>query len=139
LGIVPKKRKILFVEDEMNMRFFLKTLLETNGFSPVMARNGKEGIELARKKHPEMILLDVMMPEQGGSLMYINLKKEKELRGIPVIILSGIAKRTFFHYLDMLNVNTKQKIPYPEAYIQKPPEPEHLLCQIQNVLKINVS
>lgn len=137
--MVSKKTKILFVEDEMNMRFFLKTLLETNGFLPVMAKNGIEGIGLARKEHPKLILLDVMMPEQGGAMMYVDLKKEKDLSKIPVLILSGVAKKTFFHYLDMVNANTRQKIPYPEAYIQKPPEPDYLVRRIQNLLSRDMS
>jgi len=137
LETVEKTIKILFVEDEMNMRFFLKTLLETNGFFPIIAKNGKEGIRLAKEESPDLILLDVMMPEQGGSLMYQNLREEEVFRMIPVIILSGISKRMFYHYLDMVNVQKQEKIPYPEAYIQKPPEPNHLLRMIQKVLKLD--
>ena len=130
-----KKRKILFVEDELNMRFFLKTFLETNGFLPLMAKNGREGIQIAGKEKPDLIILDVMMPEQGGALTYTSLQREEELSDIPVIILSGVEKRAFFHYLDMTNANTGENIPYPEAYVQKPPEPDHLLDLIENILK----
>lgn len=128
-----KTIKILFIEDEMHMRFFLKTLLETSGFFPIMAKNGKEGLCMARKESPDLILLDVMMPEKGGALTYQTL--QEELGMIPVIILSGISKKTFYHYLDMLNAQNQKKIPYPEAYIQKPPEPDHVLRMIQKVLK----
>ncbi|MFH2067351.1 MAG: response regulator [Pseudomonadota bacterium] len=131
---ISRKAKILFIEDEMNMRFFLKTLLETNGFFPIMARNGREGLQLARKELPEMILLDVMMPEQGGALTYVKIREDLDLRAIPVMILSGIAKQTFFHYLDMVNTGKTEKIPFPEAYIQKPPEPDHLLHWIQKII-----
>lgn len=69
--------------------------------------------------------------------MYQNLREEEVFRMIPVIILSGISKRMFYHYLDMVNVQKQEKIPYPEAYIQKPPEPNHLLRMIQKVLKLD--
>jgi CheY-like chemotaxis protein len=134
LETISPKAKILFIEDEMNMRYFLKTLLETNGFFPIMARNGREGLQLARKEHPELILLDVMMPEQGGALTYVKIREEDDLRDIPVMILSGIAKQTFFHYLDMVNAVKTKTIPFPEAYIQKPPEPDHLLHWIQKIV-----
>lgn len=121
---------VLFVEDEMDMRFFLKTLLETSGFHPIAARNGKEGFAKARKEKPDIMIIDVMMPEEGGALLYQKMKTEKGFEDIPVIVLSAVPKSTFYHYLKMLNSQTGKEIPHPDAYVEKPPDPQHLLQTI---------
>jgi len=128
-------KKILVVDDELDTRTFLFTLLETSGYAPVVAVDGKEGILKARQVKPELIILDVMMPEEGGIQLYRNIKNDAQLRNTPVIMLSGIAKKTFFHALNMLNLNTSKMVPEPEAYIEKPPEPEELLEWTRNLLQ----
>ena len=128
-------KQVLIVEDEMNMRFFLMTLMKTAGFNPLGAKNGKEGIQLARNQRPDLILLDVMMPEQGGALTYREFRTTPEFKDVPVIILSGVAKNTFYHYLKMLNAQIHETIPLPDAYLEKPPEPERLLEVINSIIK----
>ncbi len=121
------KKKVLVVDDELDTRTFISTLLETNGYRPIVAVDGEEGIEKARESKPAVIILDVMMPREGGIQMYRQLKTDEELRNIPVIMLSAIAKKTFFHSQKMLNIYRGQTVPEPEAYIEKPPETEELL------------
>lgn len=127
-----KKKTILVVDDEMDMRTFITTLLETSGYRPIVAANGEEGIRKAREHKPAVIILDVMMPKEGGVQMYRQLKTDEELKGIPVIMLSAIAKKTFFHSQKMLNTYRGQMVPEPEAYIEKPPESEQLLKVLQD-------
>ena len=127
-------KKILVIEDQMDMRFFLTTLLETNGFAPAMARNGIEGIEKAKAICPDMIILDVMMPGQGGAQTYRELKSDDALQHIPVIILSAVAQHTFLHYLKMLNAREGLNIPLPDSYIEKPPEVPYLLNTIRRLI-----
>ena len=127
-----KKKTILVVDDEMDMRTFITTLLETSGYRPIVATNGEEGIRKAREHKPAVIILDVMMPKEGGVQMYRELKTDEQLKGIPVIMLSAIAKKTFFHSQKMLNTYRGQMVPEPEAYIEKPPETEQLLKVLQD-------
>jgi CheY-like chemotaxis protein len=122
-----KKKKILIVDDELDMRIFIKTLLETRGYKPVVTRDGKEGMRKAKSVVPDLIILDVMMPEEGGVQMYRQLKTDQNLKDIPVIMVSAISKKTFSHYLKMLNVQKEGHIPEPEAYMEKPPEADALL------------
>jgi CheY-like chemotaxis protein len=122
-----KKKKILVVDDELDMRTFITTLLETSGYRPIVATNGEEGIAKAREHKPAVIILDVMMPKEGGVQMYRELKTDEQLKSIPVIMLSAIAKKTFFHSQKLLNTYRGQIVPEPEAYIEKPPETEQLL------------
>jgi two-component system, OmpR family, phosphate regulon response regulator PhoB len=130
------KRKILVVDDELDTRIFISTLLETSGYKPIVAMDGLEGLKKAREIRPELIILDVMMPREGGVEMYRQLKADETLRTIPVIMLSGIAKKTFFHSQNLLNLYESHIVPEPEAYIEKPPEPEELLQWTRNLLEL---
>ena len=122
-----KKKTVLIVEDELDMRIFISTLLETSGYQPVMTKNGNEGMRKAKGVCPDLIILDVMMPGEGAVQMYRQLKTHETLCNIPVIMLSAVAEKTFSHYLNMVNARLKDPIPDPDAYIEKPPEAEDLL------------
>jgi two-component system phosphate regulon response regulator PhoB len=122
-----QNKKVLVVDDEMDMRIFLSTLLETSGYKAIIASNGEEGIEKARKHKPAAIILDVLMPKSGGIQMYREVKTDKDLKTIPVIMISAIAKKTFLHSMKMLNSYRGETVPEPEGYIEKPPESDELL------------
>jgi len=128
------KKRIMVVDDELDMRVFISTLLETSGYKPLVATQGLEGIQKAREAKPDLIILDVMMPKQGGIQMYREIKTDDALKHIPVIILSAIAKKTFFHSQNVLDAYKGQPVPEPEAYIEKPPESDELLQCIENLL-----
>lgn len=121
------QKTVLVVDDEMDMRFFVSTLFKTSGYAAVTCRNGKEGFEKAKEIQPHLIILDVMMPGQGGALMYKELKTHDKMKHIPVIMLSGVGEQSFRHYLKMLNIKMQFKVPDPDRYFEKPPDPEHLL------------
>jgi CheY-like chemotaxis protein len=127
-------KKVLVVDDELDMRTYISTLLETSGFKPLLAENGIQGLDMARRDKPKLIILDVMMPKESGINMYRELRKDPELKGIPVIMLSALSRKTFFHSQKLLDEYNGEKIPEPEAYIEKPPEPEELLQAIENSL-----
>ena len=122
-----QKKKVLIVEDELDMRIFISTLLETSGYQPIITRDGNEGLLKAKDDCPDLIILDVMMPGEGGVHMYRQLKTDQTLCEIPVIMLSAVAQKTFAHYLNMVNARLKDPIPDPDAYIEKPPEAEELI------------
>ena len=122
-----KKRRVLVVDDEMDMRVFISTLLETNGYEPIVAVDGKEGIQKALEHKPAAIIMDVLMPKEGGVEMYRAVKTDGELKHMPVIVISAIAKKTFHHSLRLLNTSRGEAVPQPEAYIEKPPEIEEVL------------
>lgn len=128
-------KKVLVVDDELDMRTFLTTLLETNGYKPVSAEDGIHGLEVARDKMPALIILDIMMPKESGINLYRELKSDPELKDIPVIMLSALSRKTFFHSQRVLDEYKGEKIPEPAAYIEKPPEPDELLEAIQESLK----
>jgi len=128
-------KKVLVVDDELDMRTFITTLLETNGFKPLTAQDGFQGLEVARKSRPALIILDIMMPKESGINLYRELRNDPDLKDIPVIMLSALSKKTFFHSQKVLDEYKGEKIPEPAAYIEKPPEPDEILEAIRNALK----
>ena len=130
-----KEKKILIVDDDLNMRIFISIMLEANGYKAIVTKDGKEGILEAKKVSPALIILDLMMPQQGGILMYRQLKVDKILKDIPVIILSGVDRKAFSHSLKMLNMGQDNPIPEPEAFLEKPPKAEDLLNIVEALLK----
>jgi len=130
------KKKVLVVDDEMDMRIVITTVLETSGFQPIVTREGRTGIRKAREIQPDAIILDVMMPGEGGVRMFKDLKADETLKMIPVIMLSAVKKESFLHYLKMLQSQVNQPIPMPSAYLEKPFDPEELIQTLQSVLSL---
>jgi len=127
-------KKILVVDDEQDVRVFMTTLLETSGFKPLAATNGREGLEMARRQKPALIIMDIMMPKESGIFMYREVKKDPQLSGIPVIMVSALSKKTFFHSQQVVDEYEGVKMPEPAAYIEKPPDADELLEVIRKVL-----
>jgi len=130
------KPTILIVDDEMDMRIFMSTLFETSGYRPVAVRDGRQGLAKAAALKPELIILDVMMPGEGGAMMYKALKEDRQLSHIPVIMCSAVAKLSFDHYLKMLNARLEIPVPDPEGYMEKPPDPDGLLALARRVMMV---
>ena len=120
-------KKVLIVDDELDVRIYVRTLFETSGYTPIVTRNGREGLEKAKELSPDLIILDVMMREVGGVTMYRELKTDPELKHIPVIMLTGIGEKSFSHFLRMVNIKVKDPIPQPDAHMEKPIDHEKLL------------
>jgi two-component system phosphate regulon response regulator PhoB len=128
------KKKILIVDDELDVRIYVGTLFETSGYEPVAARNGSEGLQKAKEISPDLIILDVMMPKAGGVSMYRELKADQRLRDIPVIMLTGVGEKSFSHYLKMLKFKIKDPIPQPNAYMEKPLDHERLIELVREII-----
>jgi two-component system phosphate regulon response regulator PhoB len=129
-----KKKKILIVDDELDVRIYVGTLFETSGYEPITARNGREGLQKAKEKSPDLIILDVMMPKAGGVMMYRELKADQQLKEIPVIMLTGVGEKSFSHYLKMLKFKIKDPIDQPNAYMEKPLDHEKLLELVREII-----
>jgi len=91
-----KLRKILIVDDDFHVGYLIKINLEAEGYETILALSGEEGLEKARASPPDLITLDVLMPEMDGFRVLQALKRERALSLIPVIMISvvnGIRKR----------------------------------------------
>jgi CheY-like chemotaxis protein len=115
------KKNILVVDDEKDIVEFLKQLLEDNGYEVTPAYDGLEAMELVRESKPDLILLDLQMPEETGTGLYRKLQHKKEFKDIPVIVISGLAGS----YLAV-----SKSVPV----IEKPPREENVLEEVRKAL-----
>ncbi len=127
-------KKVLIVDDDPDVRKFNLTVVEECGHTPIEAANGEEGLKIVKKEKPDLVLLDVLMPKQSGIRLYRELKTNKALVSIPVIMLSGIAKKTFLRSQKALTEFGDKKVPEPTNYLEKPVEPEELAAEINKIL-----
>jgi twitching motility two-component system response regulator PilH len=127
-------KKVLVVDDDPDVRLFSVTVLEENGYTPLEAANGEEGLKMIKQEKPELIILDILMPRQSGIRLYRELKTDKSLKNIPIIILSGIAKKTFLRSQKALTEFGGKEVPEPKIYLEKPVEPEVLAEEIKKIL-----
>lgn len=129
-----EKKRILIVGDELEMRIFLCNLLGNCGFATVDAGNGSEGMRKAKCMQPSLIIIDAMLPREDGIRMYRELRSEEAFREVPVIMVSAIEKRTFFHYHRFQNAPDGRDFPKPGAYLEKPLEADKLVALVQRLI-----
>ena len=123
-------KTILIVDDEPGLVAYLKAFLEDNGFMTISANNGREGFEKALSDLPNLILLDITMPEESGVRMYRNLQENAKTTDIPVFIVTGISHE-FKRFIE-----TRKQVRPPEAYFEKPVDKEELLAKVNETLRI---
>jgi two-component system alkaline phosphatase synthesis response regulator PhoP len=124
-------KKVLVVDDNPDDVQMVAMILEPEGYRVVTASNGREALEQVEKESPDLILLDVMMPELDGFAACAKIKSTPDGEGIPVILLTAVAK----HITD-----TKYPIDgvlraAAEDYLEKPIAPEALLAAVASWLK----
>jgi two-component system phosphate regulon response regulator PhoB len=127
-------KTILAVDDELQTRDFVSTVLEENGYTPVLAENGEEAMEIIRQNKPDLVILDIMMPKQSGIKMYRELKRTESFKDIPVIVCSGLPRRTYLRAQAALTETSGESVPEPDAYIEKPVTPERLEDILNKIL-----
>ena len=84
-------KKILIIDDDPRIVDYLVTLFEDNDYTTVSAENAQEGLEKAKKEIPDLITLDLEMPGDWGPRFYRKMSLEKNLKNIPVIVISGLS------------------------------------------------
>jgi CheY-like chemotaxis protein len=120
--------KIVIVDDEHDVITYLETLFKDNGYEVATAMDGKEGLEKIREFRPDLITLDIIMPNQSGVGLYRELKKDETLQNIPVIILSGVNQYKKFFARD------HHSVPKPDAFVEKPFDKSELLELIKQLI-----
>jgi CheY-like chemotaxis protein len=146
-------KTVLVVDDDDNTRRFLTVALEENGYEAVTAADGEEGYERIVEAKPDLILLDVMMPKKTGFSLFKQIRRQEELKDIPVIMLTGVAGvleedeaqaegDTFESPFDSLREGLRRGIAKmreeglirPEQFIDKPIDPEELIEAVRAII-----
>jgi len=127
-------KTVLSVDDEDHIREFVSTVLEENGYTPIQATNGEEAMDIIRQGKPDLIIMDILMPKQSGIKLYREVKTAESLKDIPVIIYSGVAKRTALRAQAAQTESRGEGVPDPDAYLEKPVTPERLAAAVKKIL-----
>ena len=90
MEISKKAKKILFIEDESALQITFGDMLSKQGYEMIKAMDGKTGLDLAKEKKPDLILLDLILPKMDGFGVLKGLKEGEETKDIPVIILTNL-------------------------------------------------
>jgi two-component system alkaline phosphatase synthesis response regulator PhoP len=131
-------KTILVVDDEPNVREYLRTVLEDARFKVVTAADGEEALEVIRRERPDFISLDLIMPKKSGHKLLYQLKKDKDLSRIPVLIVTA-------HAHDELGKGSLEDLlrngvmSGPGTYLEKPINPLSYVRSIQRALGIEES
>ncbi len=115
------KKKILVVDDELDIRTYLSTLFEDNGYATVLAQDGEDARRQVEANPPDLITLDISMPEKSGVKFYREIKEDERWKKIPVIIVTGVSG-DFQKF-----ISTRHQVPPPEGFISKPIDREEIL------------
>jgi two-component system, OmpR family, response regulator VicR len=119
-------KKIVYIEDDAELAKLVELILQKEGYIVKVAFDGQEGLEMVRNEHPDLILLDLMIPLVDGWDVYKHIQGNEEIRNIPVIILT--AKSQSIDRVLGLHI---AKV---EDYISKPFHPDNLLKSVKNAL-----
>lgn len=120
------KKRLLIVDDEKDLAEMVRFRLEANGYEILLAYDGQQALEIARKEKPDLIILDLMLPMMDGYKVCGLLKKDMRYANIPIIIFTAKAQA------DDLKLGEEVGA---DAYLAKPFEPGVLLGKIKELIK----
>ena len=121
-----QSKRLAYIEDETEMIDLVRLILGRRGYTVLGANGGREGLDLVRKELPDLVLLDLMMPDMDGWDVYHQIKSEALTRNIPVIVITAKAQ----NIVKILGLHVAKV----EDYISKPFSPQELLERVEQVL-----
>jgi two-component system response regulator VicR len=121
-----QSKRLAYIEDEAEMIDLVRLILGRRGYTVIGANGGREGLSLVQKEIPDLILLDLMMPDMDGWDVYHQIKSNVKTRDIPVIVITAKAQN-----IDKILGLHIAKV---DDYISKPFSPQELLERVEQVL-----
>lgn len=128
---MDKPRRLVYIEDEQEMIDLVRLILSRKGMEVTGALGGKVGLESVRAELPDLVLLDLMMPDMDGWDVYHHIKADETTRNIPVIVITAKAQS-----IDKVLGLHIAKV---DDYISKPFSPQELIDSVEKVLKQKTS
>jgi DNA-binding response OmpR family regulator len=124
-------KKILMVDDDRDFCEATAIFLESKGYQVTVAHDGKEGLEKIKTTRPDLVILDVMMPEMNGYDVCVVMKSDSDLKKIPVILLTGVGEAMFrTTYNQYMGLMTEA-----DDYLSKPVDTAELSLRVESFLK----
>jgi len=129
-------RLAIIIDDEPDVATYLAIVLRDHGWEAMTANSAADGLRLAEEHVPDVVLLDVMMPERGGMSTLVALRKHPVLKDVPVVLVTGIQS----HLTEDFEAYLKRfKHFHPDGYLEKPVEPAVLVETLDKVTLAPVS
>ena len=122
------KKSILIIDDEPDTLTYFSSLLQDDGFETRTAENIEEALKMIGESRPDLITLDITMPETSGVRCYRELRSSEEWKSIPVVIITGMAE-TFRGF-----ISSRKQVPPPDGYLAKPVSEKDLLETVRRLL-----
>jgi two-component system, OmpR family, KDP operon response regulator KdpE len=122
------RKKILIVEDDGDIAMGLSVRLKANGYDTVCASDAHSGIEVASNERPDLILLDLGLPDDNGFVMMKKMENIPSLSSVPIIVITGRPQEVYKEATVLAGA---------KKYLQKPVENEELLAAVREVLRLD--
>jgi len=131
---MSEKKKILVIDDEADTVTYLVTLLQDNGYETVSANDGEEGLEKVKTEKPDLVVLDVTMPQKSGMGFYKEIKTDPDRASIPVVFVTGVTG--FGGDVEGIKkfIEARKNIPSPEGFFSKPIDRDEFLKKVATLL-----
>ncbi len=145
-------KRVMIIDDDENAVKFLSVVLSENGYDTLAAYDGREGMEKLRENKVDLIILDVMMPKKTGFVLFKQLRKNEQLRDIPVLMLTGVAasladldeeaEGSLARPYDSLRESLRKAIQdmredgdvRPEMFVDKPVDPDAFIEKVRQLI-----
>lgn len=122
-------QRVLYIEDEPDMIDLVRLMLKDQNIEIIGANGGRQGLELAGQSHPDLVLLDLMMPDMDGWEVYRHLRASTTTHDIPVVVITARAQT--------IDKVFGLQVARVEDYLTKPFTPQELIACIQKILRKN--
>lgn len=129
------KKKIMIVDDETDIQEYLMAALEDSGYSTCTVNDINDILGSVYQEKPDLIILDIMMPDRSGISIYREIQQTPEFKTIPIILMSGLSSKNEFIAKLFHDKKKSDKITVPAVFMEKPIQLEKLEKQISNLLK----
>ena len=127
------KKRVLIVDDDKNQSLLLRSLMQANGYKPLLAGSKPEGVKMAEREKPSCIILNCMMCGEEGFCLYRHFKSVAAFREVPVIMLSSVSRDILFRYRSPAGAFGGREAPEPEAFLKSPPDIGELVDTVQRL------
>ncbi|MFQ5835899.1 MAG: response regulator [bacterium] len=126
-----KAAEILIIDDDPDIVEALKITLESKSYQVRSAFDGEEGLKEVKKKKPELIILDLLLPKEDGATLCRELKGSPEYSDIPILVLTALSEK-----MNAKVLSEPGEAPLPaDAYVDKPIQPNELLSRVKHLLE----
>ncbi len=128
------KQTVLIIDDEPDVASYLEMVLRDSGYGTLTAADGNEGMDLVRRRKPDLVTLDISMPKASGTRFYKEIKTDAELASIPVLIVTAVTGYGGDPYGYEKFISSRRLVPPPEGFLPKPIDREEFLKTVAELL-----